>query len=58
MSTQNSDVLVWDRGTNYLYHLAYSLFDNSLTYSEITNRPRATKERSLPELDCGVAKLQ
>lgn len=31
----NGRVLPQDRENNYLYHLAYSLFDNSLTYSEI-----------------------
>lgn len=35
--TWNSCVLLWDRENNYLYHLAYSLFDNSLTYSEVTD---------------------
>ena len=36
--------------------MAYSLFDNTLTYSEITHRPQAKK--SLPELQYGVAMLQ
>lgn len=35
--TSNSCVLLWDRENNYLYHLAYSLFDNSLTCTEVTD---------------------
>lgn len=41
--TRNSCVLLWDPANNYLYHLAYSLFDNSLPSSEVT--------------DCGVELL-
>lgn len=35
--TWNSCVFTVDRENNYLYHLAYSLFDNSLPYSEVTD---------------------